>query len=103
MDHLVLVGVARLLLLLLRGRANLAGDESSLMEKHLRRIGAVVRGAGVADHWRGSASLLLAVNNWRHVVVAPHLGVTSRGFRLNWVSVAQFSFAFWHPNHTSMF
>lgn len=102
-DHLVLVGVALLLLLLLRGRADLAGDESPLMEKHLRRVGAVARGvAGVADHWRGVAPLLLAVNNWRHVAHASHLRVNRRRLRRN-ASVAQFSLSFWNPNHASVF
>ena len=103
-DHLVLVGVALLLLLLLRGRADLAGDESPLMEEHLRRVGAVVRGAaGVADHWRGIAPLLLAVNNRRHVAHASHLRVDRRGLRTRNSSVAQFSFSFWNPNHASVF
>jgi len=102
-DHLVLVGVALLLLLLLRGRADLAGNESPLMEEHLRRVGAVVRGAaGVADHWRGIAPLLLAVNNRRHISHASHLRVDRRGFSRN-SSVAQFSFSFWNPNHASVF
>ena len=103
MDHLVLVGVALLLLLLLRERADLAGDESPLMEEHLRRVGAVARGvAGVADHWRGIAPLLLAVNNRRHVAHASHLRVDHRCLRRN-ASVAQFSFSFWNPNHASVF
>jgi len=102
-DHLVLVGVALLLLLLLRERADLAGDESPLMEEHLRRVGAVARGvAGVTDHWRGVVPLLLAVNNWRHVSHASHLRVDRRGFSRN-SSVAQFSFSFWNPNHASVF
>jgi len=96
-DYLVLVDFA----LLLRGRANLAGDESALVEEHLSRVWVVGGGyaAGVADHWRGSVPLLLAVDNWRYVCHAPHLLL-----RVCWnSSVAQFSFSFWNPNHASVF